>query len=329
MNKKIISKILLVLMALMMSVSIVSVISSCTRRSDTTAIQYATDEATRDTDVHITETVVTEPTTTTFTAGKNVEHLMCVDIQYKTFNNVDDAKSFAESVSKAIELITTEYESTNYTAEELELIKEEKIRLEEIHGKVLSDIEEMLKEDTKTEVTTKPSSGKKPVSKPTPKPSEDDKTVSTPDEEEPSNGKYKHATRVWDYLKNKGYSDAVCAGIMGNFMTETGGHTLNIDPYDYSSNGRYYGIAQWSSKYYPEVHGKDLDYQLNFLSKTIKKEFNTYGYLYKKGFDYNDFLNLDSPRDAALAFAKVYERCGSGSYSKRQRGAEKSLSYFT
>ena len=112
-------------------------------------------------------------------------------------------------------------------------------------------------------------------------------------------------------------------------MTETGGHTLNIDPYDYSSNGRYYGIAQWSSKYYPEVHGKDLDYQLNFLSKTIKKEFNTYGYLYKKGFDYNDFLNLDSPRDAALAFAKVYERCGSGSYSKRQRGAEKSLSYFT
>lgn len=328
MNKKIISKLLLVLMALMMSVSIVTGISSCTNRSGTTAMATP-DEATRDTAVHITETVVTEPTTTAPTADRNVEHLMCVDIQYKTFKSVDDAKSFAESVSKAIELITAECESTNYTAEELELIKAEKIRLEEIYGKVLSDIDAMLKEDTKTETTTKPSSNKKPSNKPTNKPSESNKPVATPDEARPSDGKYKHATKVWNHLKNKGYSDAVCAGIMGNFMTETGGHTLNIKPNDYSSNGRYYGIAQWSSKYYPEVHGKDLDYQLNFLSKTIKKEFNTYGHLYKKGFDYNDFLSLDSPRDAALAFAKVYERCGSGSYSKRQSGAEKALSYFT
>lgn len=329
MNKKIISKLSLALMALMMSVSIVVGISSCANHSGTTAMQTITDGATRDAAVHITDMVVTESSTVTFTADRNVERLMCVDIQYKTFKSVDDAKSFAESVSKAIELITTEYESTNYTAEELELIKAEKIRLEEIHGKVLSDIEDMLKEDTKTEVTTKPSSGKKPVSNPTTKPSEDDKTVSTPDEATPSKGKYKHATKVWRYLKNKGYSDAVCAGIMGNFMAETGGHTLNIKPNYYSSSGRYYGIAQWSSKYYPEVHGKDLDYQLNFLSKTIKEEFNTYGYLYKKGFDYNDFLNLNSPRDAALAFAKVYERCGSGSYSKRQSDAERALSYFT
>ena len=133
----------------------------------------------------------------------------------------------------------------------------------------------------------------------------------------PKKEKYPEARKVWNYLKKLGYSDYVAAGIMGNLMTETGGNTLNIKPKAYSSNKKYYGICQWSKKYYPKVYGKNLDYQLSFLKNTIKNEFNTYGYKYAKGFNYKSFLKLKDPKKAALAFAKVYERCGSGSYSKR------------
>ena len=330
MNKTIIARLFLVLMSTLMAFFIIAGVSSCAHNFRRTGNVATPDEATRDTAVHTTEnTLVTEPTTTTFTPESNVAHLMCVDIQYKTFESLDEARAFAESVKKAIDTVTSEYESTDYTEEELKLIMEEKVRLEGIHVKVLSDIDNMSKEVVKVEPTTKPSSNKKPSSKPTNKPSENNKPLATPDEAKPSNGEYKHATKVWNYLRSKGYSNVVCAGIMGNFMTETGGHTLNLKPNLYSSSGNYYGIAQWSVKYYPKVIGKDLDYQLDFLYNTIEKEFDNFGHLYKKGFTYEDFLELDSPRDAALAFAKVYERCGSGSYNKRQNGAEKAYDYFT
>ena len=40
--------------------------------------------------------------------------------------------------------------------------------------------------------------------------------------------KYPVATYIWRYMKDLGWSDAVCAGIMGNMMAEVGGHTLLI-----------------------------------------------------------------------------------------------------
>ena len=40
---------------------------------------------------------------------------------------------------------------------------------------------------------------------------------------------YPAATEVWLYLKELGYNDYVCAGIMGNLMAETGGQTLNLE----------------------------------------------------------------------------------------------------
>ena len=66
-------------------------------------------------------------------------------------------------------------------------------------------------------------------------------------------------------MKNLGWNDYVCAGIMGNLMAETGGQTLDLDPKAYSSNKNYYGICQWSKKYYAEVHKKDLEFQCDFL----------------------------------------------------------------
>ena len=111
-------------------------------------------------------------------------------------------------------------------------------------------------------------------------------------------------------------------------MAEVGGQSLNIRPGLYSSNGYYYGICQWNKKYYGSVHGAGLSSQLNFLRDTIKSEMNTYGKLYRSGFDYQDFLSLKNEKEAALAFAKAYERCGSGSYDVRKSNATKALNYF-
>ena len=111
-------------------------------------------------------------------------------------------------------------------------------------------------------------------------------------------------------------------------MAEVGGHTLYIQPYLYGEYEGFYGICQWSIEYYPEVNGTDLNTQLNYLSKTITYELNTYGYKYRSGFNYNSFLNLSDASEAAVAFAAAYERCGSATYSLRASNAIKAYNYF-
>jgi hypothetical protein len=139
-------------------------------------------------------------------------------------------------------------------------------------------------------------------------------------------GEYYIATKTWRYMKSLGWNDYVCAGIMGNLMTETGGQTLYIKP-NASGNG-YYGICQWNSAYKNDVWGADLQGQLNYLGKSIKYQIDTYGYAYRPNFNFNSFLELNNEKDAALAFAKCYERCGSGSYNVRQNNATFAYNYF-
>ena len=143
-------------------------------------------------------------------------------------------------------------------------------------------------------------------------------------------GEYPVATQVWRYMKEElGWNDYVCAGVMGNMMAEVGGQTLNLQPYLYGHSGaNYYGLCQWSSRYYPSIQGADVDAQLDFLASTVKKELDTYGYLFRNGLNYEAFCNLTDAEDAAMAFAKAYERCGSGSYGVRQRNAIKAYNYF-
>lgn len=136
---------------------------------------------------------------------------------------------------------------------------------------------------------------------------------------------YPVATYIWRYFKELGYSDQVCAGILGNIMCEVGGGTLNIK-YDAKSS-YYYGMCQWS-KAYSDVWGTSLEEQCDYLINTIQYELDTYGYAYKKGFSYNSFITLESEKDVALAFAKCYERCASGSYSARQKCATIAYNYF-
>ena len=137
---------------------------------------------------------------------------------------------------------------------------------------------------------------------------------------------YPNATYVWKFLKQQGYNDYVCAGILGNMMAEVGGQTLNIKPFAINPSG-YYGICQWN-KNHVNVWSKDLVGQCDYLEQTIESEFNTYGSKYKKGFNYEAFCELKDEGKAALAFAKSYERCSSKSYKQREKNAKVAYEYF-
>lgn len=137
---------------------------------------------------------------------------------------------------------------------------------------------------------------------------------------------YPAATQIWRYMKDLGWNDYVCAGIMGNLMAEVGGQTLNIQ-YWLNGNG-YYGMCQWNKAYRSGVWGADLAGQCDFLRDTIKYEIDTFGYAYKKGFNLDSFLAMTNERDAAKAFAKCYERCASSTYNIRMNNAEKAYNYF-
>ena len=135
---------------------------------------------------------------------------------------------------------------------------------------------------------------------------------------------YESATYIWRFFKNQGYSDHAIAGILGNLMAEVGGQTLYIQYW--LNNSTYYGMCQWNRGYYPGVVGLELEGQCEFLLSTIESEFNSYGYI--AGQTYSSFIQIEDEQAAALAFAKVYERCGSGSYSVRQRNATIAYNYF-
>lgn len=139
---------------------------------------------------------------------------------------------------------------------------------------------------------------------------------------------YPVATQVWEYLKNCGYNDYVCAGILGNMMAECGGHTLNLK-WNVIGGGYYYGLCQWNKGYCGGVWGASISGQLQYLVNTMPREFNVYGRNYSGGFNYNSFCGMTNERSAAIAFAKCYERCGSGSYTARQNNATVALNYFS
>ena len=139
---------------------------------------------------------------------------------------------------------------------------------------------------------------------------------------------YPAASEIWIYLKEQGYNDYVCAGIIGNIMAECGGNTLQITPVIYSPGNYFYGICQWNRTYYSEVFNLELQEQLNFLMSNIEYEMNTFGYAFRNNFGYDEFLQLENEQDVALAFAKCYERCDKAHYAVRQTNATIAYNYF-
>ena len=136
---------------------------------------------------------------------------------------------------------------------------------------------------------------------------------------------YPEATEIWLYLKDQGFNDYVCAGIMGNLMSETGGHTLSLDIYDCHES--YYGMCQWNVHHNPNVKGTDLTGQLDYLIGSMPSEFDSFGFL--SGFTYETFQEITNEKVAAKAFAKTYERCGSAYIYCRETDATAAFEYFT
>ena len=135
---------------------------------------------------------------------------------------------------------------------------------------------------------------------------------------------YPEATTIWLYLVvEMGYNDYVAAGVLGNIMNEAGGNSLNINPSAQNPAG-YYGICQWNSSMYGDVWGCNLVEQLDYLNNTIEYEYDCCGNI-----SYESFCNLTDEREAALSFARSYERCSSASYGRRQNNATIALSYFS
>lgn len=137
-----------------------------------------------------------------------------------------------------------------------------------------------------------------------------------------------YATKVFQYFMQRGFTKEATCAIIGNMMIETSGGDLNLKPNIYSKSGNYYGLCQWSLKYYPETKNTSFEQQLDYLFNTIHLEFNTFGRLYEDGFEYEDFIRMTDPAEAALAFAKVYERCTPISYKLRELAAIKAYKYF-
>lgn len=137
-----------------------------------------------------------------------------------------------------------------------------------------------------------------------------------------------YATKVWEYLRQKGFNQEITCAIIGNMMVETSGGSLDLEPTTYSPSGNYYGLCQWSKKYYPEAHGLPFECQLDYLIDSMLWEFNTFGWLYQDNFVYDTFLAMTDVEEAALAFAMAYERCSSVSYEMRQEAALRAYNYF-
>lgn len=137
-----------------------------------------------------------------------------------------------------------------------------------------------------------------------------------------------YAAKTWQFFKQQGFSDTVACAIIGNMMVETSGGTLDLKPNVYSSSGGFYGLCQWSLYYKPFMADKSFEEQLVYLVEDMPREFEEFGFCYKSGFTYEDFLAMEDPEQAALAFAKVYERCGSGTYNWRKQCAIKVERFF-
>ena len=210
------------------------------------------------------------------------------ELIYEIFYDIDKSNAFLAIITNRVNQLDIAMQSDDYTVEAVDLMLQEKSRLLDVAYQVGMDVKHYISWENE----------------------------------------HYYAAKVWLFLKQQGYSNAVTSGIIGNMMVETGGGTLNLVPNVFSSSGRYYGLCQWSLKYRPSVANMSFEDQLSYLMEDIEPEFETFGFCYKTNFSYDSFLSLKKPEQAAKAFAKVYERCGSRSYTARQKAAKKAYNYF-
>ena len=124
-------------------------------------------------------------------------------------------------------------------------------------------------------------------------------------------GEYAVAEQVWSIMKSYGWSDEICAGIIGNMMRECGGDTLQLNPYAQNS---HYGLCQWSRTYHYGAWGKDVAGQLEYLKDSLNIAI---------------FDGYTTPEEIADVFCDKYERPGSRDpHYKRLANARAAYEYF-
>ncbi len=210
------------------------------------------------------------------------------NLEYKAFYSTDYSIKYLNEIASSYVDVEKAIASGEYTMSAIDSMFEELVRLDSIKAAVQADV---------------------------------DKYTAW-------NQEYYYASKTFKFLKQKGYSDAVACGIIGNMMIETSGGTLKLNPTIYNPTRRYYGLCQWSLYYRPEVADMSFEDQLEYLHNDMEAEFKTFGFCYKRGFTFEDFLALEDPSEAAIAFAEVYERCGPGSYKLRAKSAKVAYKYF-
>lgn len=142
---------------------------------------------------------------------------------------------------------------------------------------------------------------------------------------------YPVATYVWLYMKNEfGWSDIVCAGVMGNLMAECGGcWTQDLDWTLKGSSGL--GMVQWLGSRREEITAKygpspSVDQQLQFMYDEL---YGLNGVTKQvKNSEFTEIMEAITPEDCAFAFASYYERCSNQYRSPRKRYARIAYEYF-
>lgn len=147
---------------------------------------------------------------------------------------------------------------------------------------------------------------------------------------------YPEATQIWLYMKeNFGWSDIVCAGIMGNIMAEIGGGNpegaLGFGDRWKIDKASGLGMFQWTlgrRKEIKTIYGNapTIEQQLDFMYNEL---YGSNGVT--KQVESNELeaiLNAETPEQVAFNFAKYFERCPSFSYNPRKNYARFAYNYF-
>ncbi len=142
---------------------------------------------------------------------------------------------------------------------------------------------------------------------------------------------YPATTEAWLYMKNEfGWSDTVCAGIIGNLMAECGGcWTQDLDWSVDTQHGM--GMIQWIGGRRSQLiklygNNPNIKEQLNFMKDEL---FGTNGVTQQVTDSQLDkIMNASSPEDCAFAFATYFERCAEQHRYPRRGYARTAYEYF-
>lgn len=142
------------------------------------------------------------------------------------------------------------------------------------------------------------------------------------------------AQEVWDTMKSFGWSDAMCAGIMGNMMRECAGNNFDLHWNAVNKSSGCYGLCQWTPMYHHRVQNANVQGQLAYLKSSLEnKEYSPRG----RRINYGDLLerlqSFETPEAVAKEFFIKYEwvvnnHPSQASVRQRQANARRAYEYF-